>query len=44
MSTVWADTYGYAKQYMFALAIHLMTVLTFAYGIIMDRAIIAPGH
>ena len=39
MSEVWEDIYGCAKQYMCALTINLMTVLSFSYGIIMDRAI-----
>ena len=32
------------KQYMCALDIYLMTVLSYSYGIIMDREINAPGH
>ena len=44
MSTVWEDTDGCAKQYMCALAICLMTVLSYSYGIIMDSEINSPGH
>ena len=38
MSTVWEDTNGFDNQYMYALAIYLMTVLSYSYGIIMNRA------
>ena len=44
MSTVWEDTDGCAKHYRCVLAIYLMTVLSSSCGIIMDRAINAPGH
>ena len=44
MSTVREDTYGCAKQYRRALAIYLMTFLSYPYGIIMVCAINAPGH
>ena len=44
MSTVWEDTYGYAKQYRCALAIYLITVLSSSYDIITDCAINEPGH
>ena len=44
MSIVWEDTNGCAKQYMWALAIYLMTVLSSSYGIIMEREINAPGY
>ena len=44
MSTVWEDTYGCAKQYMCALAIYLMIVLSSSYGIIIDSAINAPVY
>ena len=44
MSTVWEYTNGCAKQYMCALAIYLITVLSSSYGVIMDHAINAPGH
>ena len=44
MSTVWEDTGGCAKKYRCTLAIYLMTVLSSSYGIIIDRAINAPGH
>ena len=32
------------KQYICALEIYLMTFLSYSSGIIMDRAINAPGH
>ena len=44
MLTVWEDTDGCAKKYRCDLAIYLMTVLLSSYGIIMNRAINAPGH
>ena len=44
MSTVWDDTGVFSYQYSCALAIYLMNVLSSLYGIIMDRAIDAPGH
>ena len=44
ISTVWEYTNGCAKQYRSDLDIYLMTVLSSSYGIIMDRAINAPGH
>ena len=42
MSTLWEDTSGCAKQYRFDLAIYLITLLSFSYGIITDLAINAP--
>ena len=44
MWTVWEDIDGCAKQYSCDLDINLMTVLSYSYGIIMDRDINAPGH
>ena len=44
MSTVWEDTDGCANKYRCALAIYLMTILSYSYGIILDRAINAPVH
>ena len=44
MSTVWEDTGGCEKQYRFDLAIYLMTVLLYLYGIIMDCEINSLGH
>ena len=38
------DTYDCVNQYMCALAIYLMTVLSSSDGFIMDCAINAPGH
>ena len=44
MLTLWEDTDGYAKQYMSAFSIYLMTLLSYLYGIIIDREINVPGH
>ena len=44
MSTVWEYNDGFAKQYMCALGVYLMTVLSSLYVIIMDHAIKTPGH
>ena len=38
MSTVWGNNYGCAKQYMCALDICLMNVLSSSYVIIIDCA------
>ena len=39
LSAVWDDTDGCSKQYMCALAVYLMTVLSSSYSIIKYRAI-----
>ena len=44
MSTVQEDTDVCAKKYRCALTIYLMTVLSYSYVIIMDRAMDAPGQ
>ena len=44
ITTLWEDTDGCDNQYRCDLAIYLMTVLPYPYGIIMDEAINAPGH
>ena len=44
ISTVWEDTNGCAKEYMCALDIYLMSVLSYSYGIIIYRSINAKGH
>ena len=44
MSTVWEETDGCAKQYMCALNIYLMTVISSSYGIIIYRANNAPDY
>ena len=44
VSTVWEDKNGCAKQYMCALAVYLMTVLSSSYGIIIDCAINVTNH
>ena len=42
MSTVQEDTGGCAKKYICALAIYLMTVLSYLYGIITNFSINVP--
>ena len=44
MSTVWEDTDGCDNQYMCALSIYVLTVLSSLYGVIMDRVINALGR
>ena len=44
MSTVWEDIDGCAKQYRCALDRYLMTLLSYSYSIITDRANYAPGN
>ena len=44
MWTVWEYNNGCVNQYMCALDIYLMTVLSYSYGFIMYRAINEPGH
>ena len=44
MSTVWEGKNGCDKQYMGDLAIYLMTVLLYSYGMKMDCAINSPGN
>ena len=44
MSKVLEDTDGCAKKFRCALAIYLMTVLSYSYGIITDHVINSPGH
>ena len=44
MSTVWEDTNGWAKKYRCALDKYLLTVLSYLYGIIMDRVINVLGN
>ena len=44
MSTVWDDKDGCTKQYTFAFAIYLMTVLSYSHVIIMVRALNTRGH
>ena len=41
---VWEDTDSSVKQYICALAIYLMTMLSSSYVIIMDYASNEPGH
>jgi len=42
--TVWDDTDGCGKQYRCGTAMYLLSILASKYGIIIDRAIGAPGH
>ena len=44
MSTVWEDTDGYVNLYGCALAVYLITVISYLYGIIMGCAINAHSH
>ena len=44
LSEVWEDTNGCDMQYRCELAIYLMNVLSFSYGIIMDSAKNAAGN
>ena len=44
MSYVWEDTYGHENQYICALDIYLIIVLSSLYRIIMDFAMNIPGH
>ena len=44
MSTVLEDTDICVKKYRCAIAIYLMTVLSYLYGILMGSTINAPGH
>ena len=44
MSIVWEDAHDCALQYMCALAIYLMNILLYLYGIILDLAINASGN
>ena len=42
--TVWDDTDGCGKQYRCGTALYLLSVLAGRFGIVIDRAIGAPGH
>ena len=44
MSKLWEETNVNSKKYRCSLAIYLMTVLSYSYGIITDRAINEPGN
>ena len=44
MSTVWENTDGCANKYRRDLDIYLITMFSYLYGTIMDRAINAPGY
>ena len=44
MSTVWEDNNGCVKQYRCDLDIYLITVLSYSYGIIMNRTINSLVH
>ena len=44
LSKIWENTDGCAKQYRCAYALHLMSVMSQCYSIIIDRGISAPGN
>ena len=44
MSKVWEDADGCANKYRCALAIYLMAVLSYSYGIIMNSEVKAPDN
>ena len=44
LSTIWENTDGCAEQYRCAFALHLMSVMSQCYSVIIDRGISAPGH
>ena len=41
---MWENTDNCAEQYIFALALYLMSVFSQCYSIIIDRDISSPGH
>jgi hypothetical protein len=41
---IWDDTDGCGKQYRCGTAMYLLSILASTYGIVIDRAIGAPGH
>ena len=44
LSTIWENTDCCAEQYICTSALHLMSVMSQTYSIIIDRGISAPGH
>ena len=44
LSTIWENTDGCADQYICASSLHLMSVLSQGYSIIIDQGMSAPGH
>ena len=44
ISTVWEYTNGCAKKNRCDLAVYLLTMLSYSYGIIIYHTINAPGH
>ena len=44
MITIWEKNDGCAKQYICASELHLMSVMSQCYSIIIDRSISASGH
>ena len=44
MSTIWGNMYGCVDQYLSATTLYLLSMLTHAYNIIIDRGDGAPGH
>ena len=43
-STILENTYGCADQYRFEIALHLLSILSPLFNIIIDRGISDPGH
>ena len=44
LSTLWENTDGCAEHYRCATALHLMSMLSQSFSVIIDRGISAPGH
>ena len=42
--TMWDQTDGCAKQYIFSIAYYLMLFLSKSYQLFLDRAVDTPGH
>ena len=44
MIKIWENTYGCTKQYICASALHLMSVMSQCYSVIIDWGISETGH
>ena len=44
LSTVWKNTYVCVEHYICATALYLMSILSRAFSVIIDRGISAPAH
>ena len=44
LSEIWENTYACAEHYRCATALYLMSMLSQAFSVIIDRGISAPGH